>query len=138
MLLKKYVYTQLLNCSAVPPETGGILGMTDNIIDVVAFDNGISTNSCIYSPDISVLNNIISKWEEEGIIFSGMFHTHILKWSELSINDKKYIERILIAMPITINELYFPLVFPNNFIKGYVAYKIDNKVCISEDDIKIV
>lgn len=138
MVLTKSAYNQLLNCSKVPPEIGGILGSTNKVVNEVVIDKGISTaNDCVYIPDIYQLNKIISKWTKFGITFSGMFHTHADQWPTFSADDIEYISMILMSMPITVNELYFPIVFPGKMIKSHIARKQGGSVSIIEDSILI-
>ena len=88
MILTKLVYDQLLNCSKVPPEIGGILGSRDKIVNKVIFDKGISTaNDCVYIPNVYQLNQLILQWSKMKITFSGMFHTHADQWSAFSMDE---------------------------------------------------
>ena len=138
MILTKLVYDQLLNCSKVPPEIGGILGSRDKIVNKVIFDKGISTaNDCVYIPNVYQLNQLILQWSKMKITFSGMFHTHADQWSAFSMDDIRYIRTILISMPATINELYFPIVFPGRMLKSYIARRRGKDVDIIEDSILV-
>lgn len=140
MKIKRNIYVQLLGCPLVPPETGGILGQRENIIDTVVVDRGEpSENGGSYKPDVSFLNNVIRLWEKEGIIFAGIFHTHANCWMGLSAGDRKYIREIIIAMPEIIQMLYFPIVYPSlYFIKAFVAIERDEKLQIFQDTIEII
>lgn len=103
---------------SVPPEMGGILGSKNNAIDEIKFDRKItSCESGIYVPDVKILNKYIQEWNERGIQFQGLFHTHAFNWPELSQDDKEYIVCIMKAMPEVVNQLYFPLIFPSSHIR---------------------
>lgn len=137
MKIQRTVYTQLLQaCPVPPPETGGILGGRNGIVTTFALDR---LGTCgTYSPDAEKLNLIISDWEKQGIAFLGIFHTHPLGDSELSIHDRSYVERIMIAMPSRISKLYFPLVFPGDRMLSFAAEEKFNGICIHTDAIKFI
>ncbi len=140
MRIKLSVYRELLNLPSVPPEVGGILGSHNDIIDVFIKETVDANNrsSGVYIPNVEFLNKCINRWYLEGGVFSGMFHTHALNWPELSCADNSYIHEIMSAMPININRLYFPIVFPNSHIKVYCAYRKEKIVYIDSDKIQIV
>lgn len=139
MKISRSIYEQLLQLPKVPPEMGGILGSRSNKIDTMVLDiNKPSYHSSIYVPNISFLNKCIAKWNEVGITFMGMFHTHALNWPNLSSEDRKYILHIMNAMPDWMDRLYFPLVFPSNFIKAFLAEKSEGKISITEDNVEII
>ena len=123
-----------------PPEVGGILGKDKNIITCFEYDNGIKTDKlCTYVPDVTCLNNVIEKWEEQNISFCGMFHTHFFGVRTLSQGDKRYINNILSAMPKAINRLYFPIVLPEaKEMVVYMAIRDGEKIKIVEDVIEII
>ena len=58
--------------------------------------------------------------------------------NNLSKNDRSYIIKILSVMPLCIQYLYFPLVFPGEKIKGYCARRNGNNIDIVEDNIDII
>jgi len=139
MKISRYVYDQMFQLPCVPPEIGGILGSKNEEIDELVFDiTEPSYFNGIYVPNVSFLNKCIDKWLDEGITFRGMFHTHALNWLELSSDDKKYIIQIMNAMPDSITKLYFPVVFPLNFIRDFYAEKRDDQIIILEEELKIV
>lgn len=133
------IYQQLINAPPVPPETGGIIGTHERCIDTAYFDLGKQhENDGLYIPDVASLNEEIKKWQSQHIFFSGIFHTHAKQWSGLSSGDMKYITEIMKAMPLSVSRLYFPVIFPNDCIVSFVAFRSDNNVVIIEDDIKII
>lgn len=140
MIILRSVYHQLLRSPEIPPETGGILGMKNSVINSICFDSGLShSSSCNeYVPDVSFFNNCIDAWQKNGIVFCGMFHTHLPQWSTLSGGDKTYIRCIMNSLPRSINQLFFPLVFPGHSIRSFVAIRENNRIYINEDTITIV
>lgn len=129
----------LLNIPPVPPETGGILGGSEDIISVYAVDDGIKTIEQYdhYFPDTDRLNCIIQNWSKNGIDFYGIFHTHFPGGVTLSNGDKKYITRIMNSMPQQIHHLYFPILLPKETVV-YRADRVDGQIQIVGDDIEIV
>lgn len=130
----------MIECPQVPPETGGIMGTNDGeIINHIIFDKGIDRNNGgMYIPNTKLFNDFIAEWNTNGIEFRGIFHTHASRWPSLSVDDKIYIVKILDAMPPGLKYLYFPVVFPKQTIKAYVAYKKGTVINIIDDDIEIV
>lgn len=128
--------------SGIPPETGGILGSSNNtVIDEIIMDlpNITNTRPCSYSPNIDFLNRSIEVWLNSGIAFMGIFHTHFMGVNTLSVGDKKYINAIIYAMPEQINALYFPIyVLPNRELICYKAKRSKEAVDIQAEDIVIV
>lgn len=120
--------------SGTPPETGGILGSRNqDAIDEVVMDlpNKRSESRCTYSPNVDYLNRQIGLWQEQGITFRGMFHTHFAGVRTLSDSDKEYIGRIMMAMPLQINTLYFPVfVLPDREFVCYTAERLNGKIVI--------
>lgn len=139
MIIKKEIYELLLKCPQVPPEIGGILGGKDYIIDNMIADKGKQFTSGIkYVPNVDFINRTISTWNDSGIDFYGMFHTHSQRWTTLSCEDKKYIEVIMKAMPNEVESLFFPLVFPGCIVKAFRAVKNCGKIYIVEEETTII
>ena len=135
MKITDCVYKELISLKSVPPETGGIIGAKGDIIDTVFLDN--PNGEGFYVPNIEFINSVISQWENDGISFCGMFHTHAPQWSTLSKEDENYIRNIMSSMPARIEKLYFPLVFPNKGIKAYAAVKKEQLIYIKEEKLGI-
>lgn len=142
LIIKKDILEKLNNqIGDEPPEVGGILGKDKhNIITEIAFDHCTTiTHPCSYYPNVNYLNGIIKKWNDNEIDFAGMFHTHFSNVETLSVGDKIYIEKILISMPVGINELYFPIyTLPNRKLILYRAYLIENKLITNKEHFDIV
>ena len=140
MLIEKKVHNLLIEtCVSVPPETGGIIGGHNDIIDIFAFDksSGTSFNNS-YRPNTMYLNKLINLWAKNEIVFYGVFHTHFFDKIILSAPDKGYIFRIMSAIPPTILKLYFPLIFPKDRMEAYVAVRKENETHIEKDTVIIV
>ena len=139
MNVKKEIQDIMLSCHKVPPEMGGIIGERYGIVDTVIVDLGVQgLKPGVYSPNIDFINQIIDEWCEVGINFVGIFHTHAKQWPNLSSSDQKYIEKIMCSMPQNVDKLLFPLVFPGEYIKWYIAEKQIEGIEIYESTINIV
>ena len=140
MKIKKVVYENILyDCPIVPPETGGILGGHPKMIDTVVFDAGNKIlDSALYVPDVKKLNSVLVDWQREGIIFFGLFHSHPTGQETLSQDDIRYINAIMLSLPPTVSQLYFPIVIPKSHIIFYKAKNQNHNILITRDNIKIV
>jgi len=142
MIIDKNTYN-LINSSITgePPETGGIIGSTDGeLIDKVVMDVPESPGEymCYYAPNVDFLNKNIEIWQNEGIEFKGVFHTHFVGVETLSCSDKQYIVAIMRAMPEEIKYLYFPIfVLPDQKMVCYKASLNDCDIEIVRDEVRI-
>lgn len=140
MTIKREIINELKKHPYVDDhETGGILGGNDDCIMYVVYDDGIKTHRrCAYYPNVKHINEAIERWEELGIDFYGLFHTH-KGGIELSEEDICYINRIVKLMPPRVKRLMFPVinVYDQN-IAFYLANRIDEYVDICEFSIEIV
>lgn len=129
----------LCSLPSAPPEMGGILGGKSGIISTFVIDAGLESfnNYDHYSPNIQKLNQVINDWAKKEISFCGIFHSHFPGGDQLSLGDKKYIQRIMLSMPPDTNTLYFPLILPTGII-GYQANRSGSQVRICRDDINIL
>ncbi len=142
LIIKKDILEKLDNqIGDEPPEIGGILGKDKrNIITEIAFDHpAVITHPCSYYPNVNYLNGIIKEWNDNGIEFAGMFHTHFSDVETLSVGDKVYIRKILSSMPAGIKELYFPIyTLPERKLVLYRAYLIEDKLIINKEHFNII
>lgn len=142
MKVKKSVI-DIINYSVsdMPHETGGILGShNNNVLDEVVVDLPDTTNTrpCSYFPNVDFLNQHIKSWQDNGISFAGIFHTHFCGVKTLSCGDRKYINAIMCAMPQYINTLYFPLfVLPDRELVCYKAVRSNEIIDIQAEDLVI-
>jgi len=139
MIIKSNIYHEILNMPAVPPETGGIIGMQNDIVTSFVFDKG-KTNyqKAMYTPNIYFINNQINKWRNYNIIFCGIVHTHPSNQNFLSKDDINYIKKIINSMPETIPYLYFPIIIPQKKMLSYIAKSNKCKVEIYADEIIVI
>ena len=122
-----------------PPEEGGIIGGKEGKVICWMHDKGNDEYGCRYSPNIEKLNKTIGLWMENGYEFMGIVHVHFGNSRMLSEGDKKYIEKIVKAMPRFIDALYFPLVIqPEKEMISYIAMREGNEVIIRQDEIFVV
>ena len=122
-----------------PPESGGILGSRDGVICEIFVDNSPqSRTALVYQPDIEHLNRQIHLWQQKGICFAGMFHTHIAEEEALSGADLAYIKRIVCALPKDYGRLWFPIVVPNRKITMFFAAAQKQDVFVDQEDIEII
>ncbi len=123
----------------MPPETGGILGSSagQKIDRVIMDEPHISRGRmCSYSPNVAFLNKNIEIWQNDGIVFQGIFHTHFMNIETLSLADKEYITAIMKAMPNDVEYLYFPVfVLPKRKLISFKAVMKSENVEIYHDEI---
>lgn len=139
VITEKVVSKIFENIGDVPPEIGGIIGASDLCIDYVAVDIGFTgVKACSYMPNVKFLNDVIKEWQEEGVEFKGIFHSHYFGIKTLSDGDKKYIRLIMRSMPVEIESLYFPIaVMPERELVVYKAYRYKEKVKIESEKLII-
>ena len=138
MKIKTSIFKEIIESPAPPPEVGGIIGGKEDIITCYFADKG-SKENCYdsYYPSTDLLNKQIDKWQDDGIDFYGIYHTHFAGDDGLSSSDRRYIVNIMQAMPSQIQYLYFPIVFKNNMLI-YKAIRENNIVKIVQEDIEII
>ena len=111
VLITESLYNLLYNLPSAPPEMGGLLGQSKNTINTIFVDSGKISfrKSCQYVPNELLLNQTISDWDAQGIIFKGIFHTH--KEGHgcqcLSSADIVYIRSIMNAYAQRLEEAFY-------------------------------
>ena len=127
------------NVGNVPPESGGILGGQNRIINHVVFDPGMNQSKwCSYTPNVKMMNKTIERWFTDGIDFQGIFHTHFFGVDTLSPGDKEYIALIMKCMPPFVKHLYFPLVvLPERRMVVYKAIQRAGQLTIEQDNLVV-
>lgn len=142
MVMKYNLREKLLGCfPTAPPEAGAILGKQHgDAISTFAFDLGLPQyGTAQYIPNTEFLNTVISEWVANDIQFCGIVHSHPPGQDTLSSGDIEYIEHIMRAMPESIKQLYFPLVFPGEKMISFIATISQNgTVKVEPDHITIV
>lgn len=124
----------------VPPEAGGIIGGKEGQVSLWEYDAGYLAKGCSYCPNVNFLNDIIESWIDRGYDFMGILHVHFGGSKCLSSGDKKYIEKIMKAMPDSIEKLYFPIVVqPNKQLFSYMAYQdFMGEIVIEADEVEVI
>ena len=141
MRMCREIFDEIVNVAIdAPPEIGGIIGGDNNVVKTHYMDMGVSSlKACSYTPNVSLLNGIISEWSVEGIQFMGIYHTHFFEVRTLSEGDIRYIRNILLGMPDEIDSLYFPLVvFPSRTMVCFQAIKKLDSIEICNDNLVLV
>lgn len=138
------IYNEILNevlnhMPSVPPETGGIIGGKEGRVCLWKYDIGYSEKGCAYRPNVNFLNEVIATWIDKGYDFMGILHVHFGGSKALSDGDKRYIEKIMRAMPGSVEQLYFPLVVqPEKQFVSYVAYQnLQGEITIAADEVEV-
>lgn len=138
MRINERLYQKIINMqNDLPPETGGILGGIGGCVTTSVYDCGKkSADMCSYTPDVDMLNEIISEWQVRGIEFMGIFHSHFFGVKTLSDGDRSYIECIMRNMPASVSRLYFPIiVMPEKVMVGYKAQFFGKKLVIVKNEV---
>lgn len=141
MRIYRKIFDDIVNIAIdAPPEVGGIIGGHNDVVKTHYMDMGISSvKACSYTPNVSLLNGIISEWSAEGIQFMGIYHTHFFGVQTLSEGDTRYIRNILLSMPDEIDSLYFPLVvFPSRTMVCFKAIKKLDSIEIYNDSLVLI
>lgn len=137
MVISNVVYEKIVMCCPkAPPETGCLLGGRNGLIRFYEFDSGdfCGEPGC-YAPDVNSLNLQIQQWQKHDIHFYGIAHSHCTKSKCLSDEDKRYIVHIMQSLPVEIEHLYFPLIFPREEIISFKAIRIRGGAKIIFDNI---
>ena len=92
------------------PETGGILGSREGKLQAFFYDEKGSCSKKCYIPDVECLNRQIKKWNEDGLEFAGIVHSHWDK-KELSAQDIRYARQVV-------------RVFGRDIIMGVFVYNV--------------
>jgi len=90
----------------------------------------------MYSPNVEYLNICLARWAEQGNEFYGIVHSHYQDDRRLSSGDLKYITRIFDALPMCIDKLYFPLIFPSTKqMVSFLASRTENGIRVVDDEV---
>jgi len=137
MNILKSIYDKILKSPSPPPEIGGILGGHKNFVKECFFDVGLSSNGYDeYVPNVKLINSKIEEWSFNNISLIGLFHTHFSNGDELSISDISYINKIMES--IRLDKLYFPIVIPKKKMIVYFAEKLNGKIIIARENLRII
>ena len=101
------VYKDILETIGnAPIESGGIIGIKNNVICAYYFDKCTYNKESKYVPNISRLNSVIKKWHKQGIEFAGIVHSHPNSYNKPSLSDGDY-AKILMENNNFLNRLFF-------------------------------
>ena len=126
MKIKREIEAQIIEALGRSDlETGGIIGIKDDAICAFCFDKGTASCKKYYEPNVAFLNSVIQNWEDNGITFAGMIHSHPCGNLKLSIEDMEYATRVKNAMP-DLKCLLFPIFTVKNNEAIIVYYDVLN------------
>lgn len=116
-------------------ERGGIIGTSKNFRYITHFypDCNSSCSSSTYSPNSKNVNNQIKSWIDDGVCFIGFIHSHINGCNILSVDDKRYILKLLNAFP-HLPFMWFPLFTRDDGQPMFTFYRcyLKNKLLITQ------
>lgn len=137
MKILSSVYQEIISNCSLTIESGGIIGLSSDIITHYQFDVPTDLSQYYYQPNTDNLNSVIYEWQQNNIQFAGIFHSHPTGITSLSANDEEYIKVIMNSIPLS--TLYFPIVAPKTNIQFYKASISQNDmVIISNEPITLV
>lgn len=139
MKIKRTTYEYIISkFDTVPPEQGGILGMKDGVVCEYIHDNSkTDTDRAVYEPNVSFLNDCISKWFDEGCDFCGIVHSHPRGQDTLSSSDIEYIN-LLFQMNPWIENMLFPIIVGDYGMTVYVAGMKAGELSICKTSVEFV
>lgn len=141
MVIKSRVFEKINSLDeSLGRETGAILGSsTDMIVDHIRMDSNDNSDRFTYFPNVPYLNGELEKWQDQGVQFVGILHTHYYGIETLSEMDIEYIHLIFDAMPKETICLFFPIyVFPDHKAVCYRAAKQQGVISIERDIFEII
>lgn len=135
MKIKRKVLNEIVSTiGKKKPETGGVLGIRNDVICAFYFDINSDYQEGEYCPDTNDINLKLQEWGEDGIDFAGLIHSHPNNCQLLSNGDKVGIETIVKAIP-PFDALYFPIVTNEDngfYMSVYCVRGSKENICISE------
>lgn len=120
---------------AAPVESGGILGIKDNVICAYCFDDTYNSYS-EYVPNTDVLNDVIDRWHDEGIDFIGIVHSHPNSYNKPSEKDLIYLQKLVINNDF-LTRIIFPIVTKEEKCFKITFYEFKNKFSLVGVKIKL-
>lgn len=90
LYIEENTYNNIMDTvGAVSPETGGIVGGNDGVITNFYYDINARNEENTYTPSLDV-NKVIREWNQYGIEFMGIIHSHPVDRQSLSSADIRY------------------------------------------------
>ena len=100
---------------ALPAETGGVLGASNNVICRFYYDYDSTSSSVIYRPNAKKIQAVLKDWQTDGISFCGIIHSHARACDKLSFRDIAFAQAILEFNP-SLPRVLFPVVVPQSSV----------------------
>ena len=128
IIIKSELYLEIIAYfSSSPPEKGGIFGGNCNVI--THFNKDPISKQCLgcYIPSVNYFNPIITMWENNGITFMGLIHSHRRK-AILSEPDLNYAAKIINASGRSV--ILGVFVYETNKLYFYRLLKRDNELLV--------
>ena len=141
--ITKEVYDQL--CQTIgrhPAEMGGILGSSNGgeIIDHYYFDFSAHTTSGTYTPNIAILNRVISTWNDKGVELVGFIHSHPAGSTKPSEGDFRYVKEIMRALDVR-GKFFMPIINVNSSANGQIkiySYAFENRLHMLNQPVSVI
>lgn len=93
LIIKKELLYNMAGIFCSKTEEQGFLLGSRSKLNGIEYCKYLPANKCgkyYYEPNAEAANEIIRTWEEEGICFCGLIHSHVVDKKELSENDIDY------------------------------------------------
>ena len=110
-------------------ESGGLIGSSiDGVINEFCYDAGIDSNGDEYFPDVEMMQLKLKEWNEHGIQFMGIIHSH--KSNESLSGKDIYMGQKILALNPSMKSILMPvLVLDDQRVCWYSIERDHNKVC---------
>ena len=122
--IKLETYNEIIDkIGNAPIESGGILGMKNDVICAFFYDENAKTSCDTYIPDIASLNEVIKNWNRQGVKFVGIVHSHANGYDKPSHNDELYAKKLLEHSSLTVSQVCRESGFDDypNFVRRFSA-----------------
>ena len=134
--IKLETYNEIIDkIGNAPIESGGILGMKNDVICAFFYDENAKTSCDTYIPDIATLNEVIKNWNRQGVKFVGIVHSHANGYDKPSHNDELYAKKLL-EHNSSLEFLIFPILTIYKGNKKLSCYEYANGFIAKEMTIK--
>ena len=143
MIITQAVYNKIdSTIGSLTPECYGVLGRKNDVVTEYIFCGSSHEKLCLI--DAQFINSRIADWEDLGIQFAGIVHSHPYRGGYLSAGDKRYIMKLaeINNQLLRDYQLYFPIALPSDVMHSFVmvGYKLvhcNSESIICHDDIYI-
>lgn len=122
------------------PERGGILGSSDGVhIDHYHFDANAQVSSVTYTFDAPTLNRVIGEWNDKGVRFVGVIHSHPFGCTTPSAGDAAIARQIVECMDVD-GALFTPIAQVDPRLNGQVTihpYCFEQDIVLKRQPLRI-